>query len=35
VLDRIVHDLQNEAVIEQPPRMEGRNMTMLLGAKAK
>ncbi len=35
VLDRIVNDLQNDAVIEQPPRMEGRNMTMLLGAKAK
>ncbi len=35
VLDRIVNDLQNEAVIEQQPRMEGRNMTMLLGAKAK
>jgi len=35
VLDRIVNDLQNEAVIEQQPRMEGRNMSMLLGAKAK
>lgn len=35
VLDRIVQDLQNEAVIESPPRMEGRNMTMLLGAKGK
>jgi translation initiation factor IF-3 len=35
VLDRIVNDLQNEAVIEQHPRMEGRNMSMLLGAKAK
>jgi translation initiation factor IF-3 len=35
VLDRIVNDLQNDAVIEQPPRMEGRNMTMLLGAKTK
>jgi translation initiation factor IF-3 len=35
VLDRIVADLQNDAAVEQPPRMEGRNMTMLLGAKAK
>jgi len=35
VLDRIVNDLQNEAIIEQQPRMEGRNMSMLLGAKAK
>jgi len=35
VLDRIVGELQNEAAVESPPRMEGRNMTMLLGAKAK
>ncbi len=35
LLERIVTDLQNEAVVEQPPRMEGRNMTLLLGAKAK
>jgi len=35
VLDRLVTELQNEAVVESPPRMEGRNMTMLLGAKAK
>jgi translation initiation factor IF-3 len=35
VLERIVADLQNDIVVEQPPRMEGRNMTMLLGAKAK
>jgi translation initiation factor IF-3 len=35
VLDRIVQDLQDGAIIESPPRMEGRNMTMLLGAKAK
>lgn len=35
VLDRIVSELQNEAVIEQAPRMEGRNMMLLLGAKAK
>jgi len=35
VLDRIVTDLQNDAVVEQPPRMEGRNMMLLLGAKTK
>jgi len=35
VLDRVVSDLQSDAVVEQPPRMEGRNMTMLLGAKPK
>jgi translation initiation factor IF-3 len=35
VLDRIIGELQNEAAVESPPRMEGRNMTMLLGAKAK
>jgi translation initiation factor IF-3 len=35
VLERIVTELQNDAVIEQPPRMEGRNMMLLLGAKVK
>jgi translation initiation factor IF-3 len=35
VLDRMVGELQNEAVIEQAPRMEGRNMMLLLGAKSK
>ena len=35
LLDRIVTDLQNEAVVEQPPRMEGRNMTLLVGPKQK
>ena len=35
VLERIVTELQNDAVVEQTPRMEGRNMTLLLGAKAK
>ncbi len=34
VLDRIVTDLQNDAVVEQASRMEGRNMTLLLGPKA-
>jgi translation initiation factor IF-3 len=35
VLERMVNDLQNEAIIEQSPRMEGRNMMLLLGAKGK
>jgi translation initiation factor IF-3 len=35
VLERIVAELQNEAVVEQAPRMEGRNMMLLLGAKGK
>jgi translation initiation factor IF-3 len=35
LLDRILVDLQNDAAVEQPPRMEGRNMTMMLGAKTK
>jgi translation initiation factor IF-3 len=35
VLERMVNELQNEAIIEQSPRMEGRNMMLLLGAKGK
>lgn len=35
LLDRILGLLQNEAAVEQSPRMEGRNMTMMLGAKTK
>jgi translation initiation factor IF-3 len=35
VLDRIVAEVQNEAVIEQGPRMEGRNMMLLLSPKVK
>jgi translation initiation factor IF-3 len=35
VLDRIVKELEADAIVEQPPRMEGRNMTMMLGAKVK
>lgn len=35
ILERIVKDLQNEAVVEQPARMEGKNMMLLLGPKAK
>src|SRR5512147_2736589 len=30
VLERIIAELQNESVVEQPARMEGRNMTLLL-----
>ncbi len=33
VLERVVNDLQNEAIVEQAPRMEGRNMMLLLGPK--
>jgi translation initiation factor IF-3 len=35
LLDRILVDLANDAAVEQSPRMEGRNMTMMLGAKIK
>jgi translation initiation factor IF-3 len=35
LLERILAELQNDAAVEQSPRMEGRNMTMLLGAKVK
>ena len=35
LLERILTELQNEVAVEQTPRMEGRNMTMMLGAKAK
>jgi translation initiation factor IF-3 len=33
VLERIVTDLQNDAAVEQSPRMEGKNMTLLLSPK--
>jgi translation initiation factor IF-3 len=35
VLDRILKDLEAEATVEQTIRMEGKNMTLLLGPKAK
>jgi translation initiation factor IF-3 len=35
VLDRILKDLEAEAIVEQTIRMEGKNMTLLLGPKAK
>ncbi len=31
VLDRVIHELGEMAIIEQPYRMEGRTMTMILG----
>lgn len=33
LLDRIVNDLQAVAIVEQMPRMEGRNMFLMLAAK--
>ena len=35
VLDRILKDLEADAVVEQTIRMEGKNMTLMLGPKAK
>lgn len=35
VLDRILAELQAEVVVEQGPRMEGRNMMLLLSPKVK
>jgi translation initiation factor IF-3 len=35
VLDRILKELEAEAIVEQTIRMEGKNMTLLLGPKAK
>ena len=33
LLNRVVKELEAEAVIEQQPKMEGRNMVMILGQK--
>lgn len=33
LLDRLVVELEAEAIVEQPPKMEGRNMVMILGQK--
>jgi translation initiation factor IF-3 len=33
LLERIVNDLQTVAIVEQMPRMEGRNMFLMLAAK--
>lgn len=35
ILERITKDLEGVAAVEQTPRMEGNNMTMLLGQKSK
>lgn len=34
VLQKILDELQDEAVVEMPPKMEGRNMVMILAPKA-
>ncbi len=34
VLERVKEELQDEAVVEQPPKMEGRNMVMILAPRA-
>jgi translation initiation factor IF-3 len=33
LIERIVNDLQTVAIVEQMPRMEGRNMFLMLAAK--
>jgi translation initiation factor IF-3 len=33
VLERVREELKDEAVVEQPPKMEGRNMVMILAPK--
>jgi translation initiation factor IF-3 len=35
ILERITKDLEGVAIVEQPPRMEGNNMSMFLGQKSK
>lgn len=35
VMDKVVHELQEVAVIENQPRIEGRNMYMIVGPKPK
>jgi translation initiation factor IF-3 len=35
VMDKVVHELQEFAVIENQPRVEGRNMYMIVGPKPK
>jgi translation initiation factor IF-3 len=34
VLERIVADTEEEAVVEQTPKLEGRNMTMILAPRS-
>lgn len=33
ILDRLIEDLSDASIVEQEPKREGRNMTMLLGPK--
>jgi translation initiation factor IF-3 len=34
VLERIVEEIKDIGVVEQPPKLEGRNITMLLAPKS-
>jgi translation initiation factor IF-3 len=34
ILDRVREELKDDAVVEQPPKMEGRNMVMVLSPKS-
>jgi translation initiation factor IF-3 len=34
ILDRVLEELQDEAVVEQKPKMEGRNLVMVLAPKS-
>jgi translation initiation factor IF-3 len=34
ILDRVLEALQDEAVVEQKPKMEGRNLVMVLAPKS-
>ncbi len=35
ILDRLISELQNEGIVESPPRHEGPIMTMVMGPKQK
>ena len=34
ILDRVIEDLDDVATVEQTPKQEGRNMTMVLGPRS-
>lgn len=34
ILKRVIEEIQDSGVVEQPPKLEGRNMTMLLAPKS-
>jgi translation initiation factor IF-3 len=34
VLERIIADTEEESVVEQTPKLEGRNMTMILAPRS-